>query len=130
DLVYFEMQDGGMGRRNLRTGEVARIGQVRGQGQPKHRYNWNTPYILSNHNPKIFYAGAEVVLKSIKQGDNLQAISPELTRTKGGSATALSESPKNPDVLWAGTDDGYLWITRDGGKNWSNLTEKVGLKQP
>ncbi len=130
DLVYFEMQDGGMGRRNLRTGEVARIGQQRGAGAPKHRFNWNTPYILSSHNPKIFYAGSEVVLRSINKGDNLQVISPELTRTRGGSATALSESPKNADVLWAGTDDGYVWVTRDGGKNWSNVTAKLALPQP
>src|SRR5262249_52652922 len=56
--------------------------------------------------------------------------SPEVTRTKRGSATALAESPRNPDVLWVGTDDGALWVTRDGGKEWKNVAEKVGLPGP
>lgn len=130
DLVYFEMQDGGMGRRHLRTGEFARIGPVRGKDAPVHRFNWNTPYILSHHNPKIFYAAGEYVFRSVSKGDHLKIISPEITLTKRGSGTAVSESPKNPDVLWAGTDDGALWVTRNGGKDWTNLTTKVGLKQP
>src|SRR5262249_8267247 len=47
-----------------------------------------------------------------------------------GSATALAESPRNPDVLWAGTDDGAVWVTRDGGKKWVNVTAKFGLQAP
>jgi len=66
----------------------------------------------------------------VKQGDDPRPISPEISRTKRGSATALAESPRNPDVLWAGTDDGALWVTRDGGTKWTNVTEKVGLPGP
>ena len=66
----------------------------------------------------------------MKQGDDLRIISPEITRTKRGSATALAESPRNPDVLWAGTDDGDLWVTRDGGEKWTNIVDNVGLPGP
>ncbi len=82
------------------------------------------------HNPRIFYAGGNYVFRSIKQGTELHIISPEITRTKRGSATALAESPRNPDVLWVGTDDGALWVTRDGGVKWDNVTDKVGLAGP
>jgi photosystem II stability/assembly factor-like uncharacterized protein len=133
DLVYFEMQDGGMGRRHLKTGEVTRIGPKdgkRGAGKgkgPNHRFNWNTPYILSHHNPKIFFCAGEFVFKSLDRGDNLKIISPEITLTKRGSATAIAESPKNADVLWAGTDDGAVWVTRDGGSKWTNVVARLAL---
>jgi photosystem II stability/assembly factor-like uncharacterized protein len=159
DQVYFEMQNGVMVRRNLRTGERAMIGPAGAKGKgkgkgfgkgeepsgkeeppvakgkgkgkgPAHRFNWNTPFILSHHNPRVFYAAGEVVFRSVKRGDDLRVISPEVTLTKRGSATALAESPKNLDVLWVGTDDGGLWVTRDGGKKWTNLTAKIGLPAP
>jgi photosystem II stability/assembly factor-like uncharacterized protein len=130
DLVYFESQDGAMARRNLHTGRFHAIRPQNQRGQPPYRFNWNTPFILSVHNPRIFYCGGNYVFRSLKQGDELKAISPEITRTKRGSASALAESPRNPDVLWAGTDDGNLWITRDGGQKWTNVTEKVGLPGP
>jgi photosystem II stability/assembly factor-like uncharacterized protein len=147
DLVYWEFQDGNMFRRNLRTGESAAI---RPRARPPrihwdkpfliafgvipvipftpslspepYRFNWNTPFILSSHNPRIFYAAGNYVFRSLKQGDDLKPISPEITRTKIGSGTALAESPRNPDVLYVGTDDGYLWVTRDGGVQWTNIT--------
>jgi photosystem II stability/assembly factor-like uncharacterized protein len=130
DLVYFESQDGNIGRRNLRSGEMGRIRPRQSPGQMPYRWNWNTPFILSSHNPKIFYCGANYVFRSLNKGDDLRVISPEITRTKRGSATAVAESPMNPEVLWAGTDDGYLWVTRDGGKQWTNVTQKVGLPGP
>jgi photosystem II stability/assembly factor-like uncharacterized protein len=130
DLVYYESQDGAMGRRNLLTGESARIRPRPVQGQPPYRFNWNTPFILSHHNPKIFYCGGNYVFRSLNKGDDLRIISPEITLTKRGSATALAESPRNQDVLWAGTDDGALWVTRNGGRDWTNVAAKVGLPGP
>jgi photosystem II stability/assembly factor-like uncharacterized protein len=130
DQIYYESQNGGMGRYNLRTGERASIKPQAPQGGPRYRFNWNTPHILSAHNSQIWYCGGNYVFKSVKKGDDAKVISPEITRTKHGSATALAESPRNPDVLWAGTDDGNLWVTRDGGKEWKNVAEKVGLKKP
>jgi hypothetical protein len=119
-----------MGRRNIRTGEFAPIGPRNPQGQPPYRFNWNTPFILSSHNSQIFYCGGNHVFRSVKKGDDLQVISPDISRTKRGTATALAESLRNANLLYAGTDDGYLWVTRDGGAKWTNLTDKVGLPGP
>jgi len=130
DVVYGESQNGGMVRRNLKTGEATGIMPEAPKGDPPYRFNWDTPYILSHHNSHILYAGGNYVFRSVEQGDNLRIISPEITRTKRGSATALSESPRNPDVLWAGTDDGALWVTRDGSAKWANVADKVGLPSP
>jgi len=129
DIVYSESQNGAMGRRNLRTGERASI-RPRPQRGVRYRFNWNTPFILSNHNPGIFYAGGNFVFRSVNRGEDLRVISPEIARTGRGTASALAESPLNPDLLWVGTDDGNLWITRDGGKVWTNLADKVGLPGP
>ncbi len=133
DLVYSESQGGNLFRRNLRTGEGKSIRPKIQAGAGKYRFNWNTPFILSGHNSHIFYAAGNYVFRSVKQGDDLRIISPEITRTKHGSATCLSESPKDPDVLWVGSDDGAVWLTRDGGKIWTDLTAKfksAGLPGP
>jgi photosystem II stability/assembly factor-like uncharacterized protein len=130
DLVYWEMQDGRIVRRNLRTGESGQIRPQQRPNTPAYRFNWNTPFILSSHNPSIVYSGGNYVFRSLKKGADLKIISPEITRTKRGSATAVAESPRNPDILWAGTDDGNLWVTRDGGREWTNVADKVGLPKP
>jgi photosystem II stability/assembly factor-like uncharacterized protein len=128
DVVYATMQWGGMRRRNLRTGETALI---RPSGpRERYRFNWNTPFILSHHNPRIFYCAGNYVFRSLDRGDNLRVISPELPLTKQGTATAVAESPRNPDVLYAGTDDGALWLTRDGGREWKNIVKNVPLPGP
>jgi photosystem II stability/assembly factor-like uncharacterized protein len=129
DLFYFESQDGAIERHNLRTGQEAGIRPNRVPGK-KFRFNWNTPFILSKHNPGILYSAGNYVFKSLEHGGDMRIISPEITRTGQGTGTALSESPRNSDVLWAGTDDGNLWVTRDGGLNWTNVAAKVGLKGP
>jgi photosystem II stability/assembly factor-like uncharacterized protein len=130
DIVYAESQEGNMTRTNLRTGQRAMIKPRAPQGQKPYRFNWNAPMILSSHNPSIFFCGGNYVFRSYKRGDDPRPISPELTMTDQGSATALAESPRNPDILWAGTDDGNLWVTRDGGAKWSNVTARVGLPKP
>ncbi|MEO5799681.1 MAG: hypothetical protein ABIZ70_09620, partial [Gemmatimonadales bacterium] len=109
------------------------------------RWNWNTPFFLSPHNPTVFYAGANRVVKSVKRGEDLFVISPDLTmrdtmkvrvstQTTGGittdatgaetfaTITTLAESYKRPGLLYAGTDDGKVWLTRNDGGNWEDLT--------
>jgi hypothetical protein len=109
------------------------------------RFNWNTPFFLSPHNPTTFYAAGSKVLKSTNRGENLLPISPDLTtrdpvkiristQTTGGitpdntgaethsTITALAESPVRPGLLYAGTDDGNVWLTRNDGGSWENLT--------
>jgi photosystem II stability/assembly factor-like uncharacterized protein len=129
DLVYWESQDGHIFRRHLKTGEFAGIRPKEQKGLA-YRFNWNTPFILSSHNPRILYSAGNFVFRSVKQGDDLRVISPEISRTKRGTGTALAESPLNPNVLYAGTDDGNLWVTRDGGNTWNNVVAKVGLPGP
>ena len=120
DLIYYESQNGGMGRRNLRTGQggSARPSSPRGS---RSRFNWNTPFILSSVNSRIFYCAGNRVFRSLDRGNKGRAISPDITRTERGTATSLAESPKNPDILYVGTDDGALWTTRDGGREWIDL---------
>ncbi|MEZ6018214.1 MAG: PDZ domain-containing protein [Planctomycetota bacterium] len=120
DLIYSESQNGGMGRRNLRTGEGASL-RPRGGRDARYRFNWNTPFLLSHHNSRIFYAGGNHVFRSIDRGEDLATFSPEITATDRGAAVALHESPRDPDLVYVGTDDGALWVTRDGGKEWIDL---------
>ncbi len=146
DLIYSTSQDGSMSRRNLRTGETASIrpGGQRGRGGPggpggpggqadrgpRYRFNWNTPFILSQRNSRIFYCAGNFVFRSLDRGSDLVAISPEITLTKKGSATALAESPRNPSVLYVGTDDGGLWVTKNGGQTWTDIAKNVKLPGP
>jgi photosystem II stability/assembly factor-like uncharacterized protein len=118
DTVYFESQYGNVGRLNLKTGARARFRVPRVKNE-KLRFNWKTPFILSAHNPRIFYMAGNKVYKSLDQGNDLRTISPDLTTHARGTTTALAESPMNPNVLYAGTDDGHLWITTDGGTHWT-----------
>ena len=127
DLFYAESQNGVIVRRNLKTGERGSIRPARVDGL-SYRFNWNTPFILSSHNSKIFYTAGNYVFRSLDRGNDLRPISPEITLTQRGSATALSESPRDPNLLYVGSDDGALWVTRDGGTTWKNIT--ANLKSP
>jgi S1-C subfamily serine protease/photosystem II stability/assembly factor-like uncharacterized protein len=130
DLVYWTSQNGAMGRRNMKTGERGSIRPRTVEGQPSYRFNWNTPFILSNANSRVFYAAGNYVFRSLDRGNNLEKISPEITLTKRGSATALSESSRDANVLYVGTDDGALWVTQDGGKAWSEIGKNLNLPAP
>lgn len=130
DWVYCESQGGMIVRRNIKTGERGMIRPTTTSGANARRWNWNTPFILSSHNSKVFYCAGEYVFRSFDRGNNLKVISPEITLTKQGSATALAESPRNPEVLWVGSDDGAVFVTKDGGKQWTKVNDKVGLPGP
>ncbi len=108
----------------------------RPKGQPPLRWNWNTPLVLSPHNPQILYTGAQVLLRSLNRGDAWQEISPDLTtddeaKTFGRghiqfcTITTISESPVTPGVIWVGTDDGRVQVTRTTGAVWSDVTAAV-----
>jgi photosystem II stability/assembly factor-like uncharacterized protein len=110
----------------------------------KFRMGWTEPIVLSPHNPDVLYTGAEMVLKSTDHGRSWTAISPDLTRndkskqeSSGGPITkdntsveyydtvfTIAESPVQKDLLWVGTDDGLIQVSRDGGKSWNNVTPK------
>jgi hypothetical protein len=127
--------------------ERFRASQVRDSIADTFRYNWNTPFFLSPHDPDVFYAGANRVLKSTQRGENLAPISPDLSKrdtmklriasqTTGGitrdvtgaemygTIVSLAESPVQRGLLAAGTDDGNVWISRNDGGTWTDLTSK------
>jgi hypothetical protein len=109
------------------------------------RFNWQTPLIVSPHNGRTLFLGANHVFKSVDGGTTWVGISPDLsnddpetTRTDSGGLTpdgtgaethatvvSLSESPLVPGLLWAGTDDGNVWVTRDGGASWSKVNDAI-----
>ena len=111
----------------------------------KYRFNWDSPIMISPHDPETVYVGGNVVFKSNNRGKSWEVISPDLTtndkskqRSSGGTIyqdnTAaefhctilyLAESPIQKGVIWAGTDDGNIQVTLDGGKNWSNLKNRI-----
>jgi photosystem II stability/assembly factor-like uncharacterized protein len=130
DQIYAESQGGAFTRFNLRTGERASFRPRPVEQGKKLRFNWNSPFILSHHNSKIYYCAGNHVFRSLDRGNDLLPISPDITASEKGSATALSESPKNQKVLWVGTDDGALWVTRDGGGLWVKVSGNVPLPGP
>jgi len=105
--------------------------------EPEFRGQWMAPTLLSDHNPDIVYHGVQHVLKSIDKGGTWEQISPDLTYNdpeKQGdisyqTISTLEESVFNPKLLYAGTDDGRLWITKDGGTNWEDIrTEPLPVR--
>lgn len=124
DLVYGESQNGGLFRRHLAKGDFASL-RPRAPRGTRYRFNWNTPFLLSHHNTKIYYTAGNYVFRSFDRGNGVKAISPEITPTDKGSATALAESPLDPRILYVGTDDGGLWMTEDGGHEWVDLFESA-----
>jgi len=134
--LYNESQFGEIQRVDLYTGEGKRIKQ---QDQAL-RFNWSSPILISPHDSNVIYHGANKLLKSISRGDVWTEISPDLTTNdkakmptgKGGDGniqyctiTSVDESPIVRDLLYAGTDDGNVWVTKDGGKNWTKLNDKI-----
>ncbi len=108
----------------------------RPKGQPPLRWNWNTPLVLSPHNPQILYTGAQVLLRSLDRGDVWQEISLDLTADDAGrtfgrgniqfcTLTTISESPVTAGVIWIGTDDGRVQVTRTHGAAWSDATAAI-----
>jgi photosystem II stability/assembly factor-like uncharacterized protein len=117
----------------------------RGAAELPHRFQWVSPLFLSPHNPDVMYTAAECVFKSTDHGMTWTQISNDLTKNdkskqqpSGGPLTnditsveyyntvfALAESPVKEGTLWAGTDDGLMHVSADGGKNWANVTPKM-----
>ncbi len=114
----------------------------------KYRYNWNAPIIWSKHEPNTFYHGAQLLLKTTDMGVTWTEASPDLTRNdkskqgKGGgpytneavgaenygTLSYVIESPLEKGVIWTGSDDGFVYVTRDGGASWQNVTP-AGLQE-
>lgn len=101
------------------------------------RWDWNTPFFISRYDPKTLYLGGNYVFKLTDRGRRWEIISPELTRanianpepdtgyTSYHSVHSIAESPRDRNVLWAGTNDGKIWVTQDGGRNWRDVTANI-----
>jgi photosystem II stability/assembly factor-like uncharacterized protein len=141
--LYVEYQGGNLSRVDLATGEMKSIKPYAGEGEEKLRFNWNTPIHLSRTNPGTLYYGSQYLHRSTDRGESWETISPDLTTDdpakqrqaeSGGLSIdnstaenhctiyAIAESALNPDVLWVGTDDGRLHVSRDAGATWNEVT--------
>jgi photosystem II stability/assembly factor-like uncharacterized protein len=142
--LYAESQGGYIGRINRRTHEVRAIQPLPGYKEGKLRYNWNTPIQVSANG--TVYIGSQFLFRSNDKGQTWDRISPDLTTNdpskqkqeeSGGVGVdnssaemhttiyAISASPKDRNLIWVGTDDGNVQITRDGGKTWSNVVGNI-----
>ncbi len=146
DFVYAEYQGGMVSRLQKSTGENKGIKPYPDEGEEKLRFNWNTPLHVRQANPGTLYLGTQYVYRTRDRGDSWERISPDLTTNdpekqkqeeSGGLTTdnttaenhttiiTISESPVNPQVIWAGTDDGNLQVTQNDGGDWTNVVRNV-----
>jgi hypothetical protein len=128
NVIYYEHQFGVLRRKQMKTGETKDIMPRAREGEQPLRRNWMTPYLISHYDPKTLYYAAQKLFISKNRGDSWQCISSDLTTQPGpekqgnvpyGTITSLSESRMQSQLLYAGTDDGNVQVTRDGGATWS-----------
>ncbi|WP_027879128.1 WD40/YVTN/BNR-like repeat-containing protein [Mesoflavibacter zeaxanthinifaciens] len=128
NIVYTGYQFGNYYRLNLDTEEQTYIQPKHQLGESPYRFNWQTPIQLSSHNQDILYLGGNKLMRSLDQGNTWEAISDDLTKggKKGnvayGTLTSISESPFQFGLIYAGSDDGLLHITKNGGASWQNIS--------
>jgi photosystem II stability/assembly factor-like uncharacterized protein len=151
--AFIESQEGRANRVNLATLErqaVAPLPQQRLPRGERERWNWNTPIAMSAFDPKVIYIGSNMLFRSADRGITWKAISPDLTanvnrdalqmmgapvsehalsrhdgQTSFSTLTTISESPLDAKLLYTGSDDGQVYVTRDGGQKWMSLTPRL-----
>ncbi len=154
DIVYGGNYGGYLSRLDHKTGENRAISVYpdnplgAGASSTKYRFQWNFPIFFSPHNPKKLYAGGQHLFSTENEGQSWEVISPDLTtndtakqKSSGGPITqdntsveyyctifAAIESPYEKDLLWTGSDDGRVNVSKDGGKNWSDVTPPAAGK--
>jgi photosystem II stability/assembly factor-like uncharacterized protein len=146
NVVYAQWQQGNLNRHDRISGENVYIKPQPELGEKFERYNWDAPILVSPHNPKRIYHASQRVWKSEDRGDSWQVISKDLTNnleriqtpfygqkqkwdnawdiyamSNYSTITSLSESPKQEGLIYAGTDDGIIQVTEDGGTNWQKV---------
>ncbi len=149
-IAYSESQDGNMVRIDRVTGETISIRPQANTGDDALRWNWDTPLVMSPHDPKIIYAAANKVFRSANRGLNWETQGSDLTGNakrddivtmgvKGSdiriakddgiqawpTIISFAESPKRAGVAYAGTDDGHLQVSRDGGRSWRDVADRI-----
>ena len=151
NLIYYNGHFGDITRLDMRNREERYIQPYPpgpaggGANLEKFRFNWNSPIHMSASNPDVLYYGGNVLFKTSDRGERWSIVSPDLTtndpekqKSSGGPITtdntraefhctiiSIADSPKDPRVIWAGTDDGNLQVTRDGGGSWTNVAPNI-----
>jgi len=150
NIIYAESQEGFMSRIDRTTNERQTIRPEAAEAEKSYRWNWDTPMQLSPHDPKTLYVGAHRIYRSKDRGLSWEAISPDLTlamdrdtvelmgvkgkdikiaRNDGvstyGTLFTIAESRARAGVIWTGSDDGQVNVTRDAGATWTNVTKKL-----
>ena len=154
NIVYAQSQYGGLVRYDKKSGEILPLQNIEKAGEPAFRWNWDAPILVSRHDNKRLYHAAQFVFRSNDRGGSWQTISPDLSRgvdrnkleimgkvwsvdavAKNGSTdiygqiTTLSESRLDENIIAAGTDDGLIHITMDGGKSWKKVDKIAGIPE-
>lgn len=154
DIVYSEWQQGNLVRFDRKTGEMVYIQPQPGADEPWDRFNWDAPILLSPHDPKRIYFASQRVWQSDDRGDSWRPISGDLSRgldrlrlpvmgrvqswdavwdvsamSKFGTITSLAESPLVPGLIYAGTDDGLMHVTENGGASWRHIARLTGVAE-
>ncbi len=153
NIVFGGSYDGYLARYNYKTHEMRLVNvwpdnpMGHSAKNLKYRFQWNYPIMFSNHNPNVLYCAANVLFKTTNGGQSWKVISPDLTRhdtaklgSSGGPITkdntsieyygtifTLAESPLKKGVIWTGSDDGLIYVTKNGGKTWQNVTPSKKL---
>ena len=153
EIIYAETQQGGLHRIDLSTGEQVFVQPQAQAGEPHERFNWDAPILVSPHDPATLYFASYRVWKSTNRGDDWSPISGDLTRNEErlslpimgrkqswdnawdvgamsnyNTITSLSESPLRAGLLYAGTDDGFIQVTANGGEQWTKIpVTRLGL---
>jgi photosystem II stability/assembly factor-like uncharacterized protein len=149
--LYVESQNGGIQRLNLATGESKSIRpRPEDDSTEQYRFDWNSPILISPHNNRKIFLGGNRLFISSSRGDSWEKITPDLTKRIDRSKlkimgvvpkanvlsghdgqenysqiTTITESPVKAGVLWVGTDDGNVQVSRDGGENWKNVVDRI-----
>jgi len=154
DIIYTEYQYGNVSRFDRKSGEAVSIKPLERKGELTYKWNWNAPMFVSKHVPTRIYIAANKVFRSDNRGDSWQVISDDLTTktdrnswpvmgkfwsveavakdistSQWGTIVALAESPVNEKLLYAGTDDGVISVTTDGGQTWSQVKTFPGIPE-
>ncbi len=132
--VYFESQNGHLSRKNMLTGESVFIKPGMPEGSKGEFFTeWLTPYFVSKYNHTTLYYGANHLFRSLNRGDSWEIISPNLAESgdvsrNGGGLTAIKESPLKKGVIYAGTAMGAVWLTKDDGLSWTEISNGLPSK--
>lgn len=154
NIVYTEYQYGNMYRYDKKSGETVKIKPLEGKDDLTYKWNWNTPLFISSHDHKTIYCAANKVFKSTDRGDSWQVISGDLTAqidrntwpvmdkfwsaeavvkdvssSQFGTIVSLCESTVQKGLLYAGTDDGVIQVTENGGETWTKISTFPGVPE-